>query len=246
MGLLLEIPVLSLLPPIRAVFFDAVGTLIHPDPPAAVVYAEVGRRFGSRLDLDTVARRFRTAFRRQEDLDGAQGLRTTEARERRRWQAIVTEVLDDVTDAAGCFQSLHDHFARPEAWRVEPETAEVLRQLSERGLELGLCSNFDSRLRRVTAGRPELVPLKHLAISSEIGWRKPAAAFFAHLGECTGLSPGQILVVGDDRDNDHDGARAAGLEAILFDPRGQAEPGLPRITFLSELLSRVAAQERSV
>src|ERR1700693_3322915 len=34
-------------PAIRAVAFDAVGTLIHPDPPAGEVYAAVGPRFGS-------------------------------------------------------------------------------------------------------------------------------------------------------------------------------------------------------
>ena len=39
---------------VRAVFFDAVGTMIHPDPPAATVYARVGRRFGSRLPAEAV------------------------------------------------------------------------------------------------------------------------------------------------------------------------------------------------
>jgi putative hydrolase of the HAD superfamily len=230
---------LALLPPIRAIFFDAVGTLIHPDPPAGVVYAAIGRRFGSRLDPETVGRRFRAAFRRQEDLDAGQGLRTSEDRERRRWQAIVAEVLDDVTDGAGCFQELYAYFARPEIWRVDPEAATALGQLAGRGLLLGLCSNFDSRLRRVAAGRPELAALRHLVISSEVGWRKPAAPFFAQLAECTMLPAEQILVVGDDPDNDHDGARAAGLQAILFDPRRQADPGVLRITHLSELLHEV-------
>jgi putative hydrolase of the HAD superfamily len=88
----------------------------------------------------------------------------------------------------------------------------------------------------VAAGRPELAALRHLVISSEVGWRKPAAPFFAQLTECAGLPAEQILVVGDDRDNDHDGARSAGLQAILFDPRRQGDPGVLRITHLSELL----------
>ena len=36
---------------IRAVFFDAVGTLIHPEPAAATVYARIGQRFGTRLGV---------------------------------------------------------------------------------------------------------------------------------------------------------------------------------------------------
>ena len=47
---------------IRVIFFDAVGTLIHPDPPATDVYGAVGCRFGSRLDAAAIKERFRTAF----------------------------------------------------------------------------------------------------------------------------------------------------------------------------------------
>ena len=62
--------------PVRAIFFYAVGTLIQPDPPAAVVYAAAGRRHGSRLDAASVAGRFAAAFRREESLDHELGLRT--------------------------------------------------------------------------------------------------------------------------------------------------------------------------
>ena len=48
---------------VRAVVFDAVGTVIHPDPPAAEVYVEVGRRFGSRLGMADIVGRFAAAFR---------------------------------------------------------------------------------------------------------------------------------------------------------------------------------------
>ena len=90
------------------------------------------------------------------------------------------------------------------------------------GLTLGLASNFDRRLRRVLAGHPELAAAGHLAISSEIGWRKPGLEFFTAL--CTGieLPPEKVLLVGDDVINDYEGARNAGLEAILLDSEGEA------------------------
>src|SRR5689334_3886912 len=110
-------PVPLIPPGVRAVFFDAVGTLIHPEPPAPVVYAEVGRSFGSRLTPAEIAARFRTAFAREDALDLAAGLRTNEERERRRWRHIVGAVLDDVSDAGGCFEELFAHFGRPAAWR---------------------------------------------------------------------------------------------------------------------------------
>ena len=89
------------------------------------------------------------------------------------------------------------------------------------GFTLGLASNYDHRLRSVVAGLPELAPLRHLAISSEIGWRKPAGEFFAAVCRMVELPPAQVLYVGDDPVNDYDGARAAGLAAVLFEPASQ-------------------------
>jgi putative hydrolase of the HAD superfamily len=202
----------------RTIFFDAVGTLIHPEPSAPVVYAAVGQRFGSRYDEAAVAIGFRTAFRRQEEMDHANGLRTCEDREIARWRAIVREVLDDVTDAEACFQELFAHFARSDAWRCTPGTSEVLETLASRGHALGLASNFDSRLRGVVEGLPALRQVRHLVISSEIGWRKPAGDFFAEIGQQVSLPSGEILYVGDDLANDYEGAQAAGLRSLLLDP----------------------------
>jgi putative hydrolase of the HAD superfamily len=223
-------------PGVRAAFFDAVGTLIHPDPPAAVVYATVGRRYGSRLLPAAVAGRFATAFERQEALDRRCGLRTNEAREAQRWREIVAEVLDDVADGEKCFRELYEHFARPDAWSCDPDAATTLAELARRGYVLGMASNYDHRLRRVVAGRPELRPLQHLVISSEVGWRKPAAQFYSSLCQAVGLAPEQTLYVGDDRAVDYDGARAAGLQAVLLDRTQQEQPPVRRVTRLSELL----------
>jgi putative hydrolase of the HAD superfamily len=203
------------LPPV--VFFDAVGTLIHPDPPAPSVYAAVGHRFGSRLDEATIAARFRAAFRRQEEMDHAGNLRTDEARELARWRTIVGEVLDDVTDPETCFQELYAHFARPDAWRCQPETAEVLAALSAGGHMLGIASNFDHRLRGLVENMPALRPIEHLVISSEIGWRKPAPEFFAAMCRQVDSPAEQILYVGDDWTNDYVAAKEAGVQAVLLE-----------------------------
>ena len=225
----------STLPPV--VFFDAVGTLLHPQPPAPVVYAAVGRRFGSRLDEAGIAQRFRAAFRRQEQADHSIGLRTSEEREWMRWRAIVAEVLDDVSDPEGCFAELHAQFARPDAWRCEPHTSHVLETLSVRGHRLGVASNFDARLRRVVEGLSDLRLVRQLVISSEIGWRKPAPSFFAEMCQRVDSPPGRIVYVGDDENNDYAGGRAFGLQVVLLDPTRRARVAPEDvITSLTELL----------
>jgi putative hydrolase of the HAD superfamily len=230
------------MPAVRAVFLDAVGTLIHPEPPAPVVYAAVARRHGSRLDLPKIGNRFVAAFLRQEVLDQAAGLRTDEEREVERWRAIVGEVLDDVSDPESCFQELYAHFATAGAWRCEAGTREVLEGLAGRGFEVGIASNFDHRLHGVAAGLPELRPARHLVISSQIGWRKPAPAFFAAVCAAVGRDPAEVLLVGDDFANDCEGAKAAGLRALLLDPHDHSLlPPAERISHIGELLNILPA-----
>jgi putative hydrolase of the HAD superfamily len=224
-------------PTIRAVFFDAVGTLRHPDPPAADLYATAGARFGSRLPRAVITKRFGAAFRRQEEADRASGHVTSEEREVARWRGIVAEVLDDVTDVDRCFSELYDHFARPDAWRVEPDADAMLHALAEHGIVLGVCSNFDHRLRGLVTALPELARIRRIVISSEVGWKKPAAGFFAEVARAAEAPADQILIVGDDADNDFTGARAAGLHALLFDPHGRSALAPEwRIARLSDLV----------
>lgn len=224
------------LPPV--VFFDAVGTLIHPAPPAPAVYARVGQRLGSRLEESTIASRFRAAFRRQEEADRAAGLRTSEEREIARWRTIVNEVFDETADRESCFQELYAHFARPDAWECAAEAAEVLDTLSGRSHVVGIASNFDCRLRGLVEQLPPLRSVRHLIISSEIGWRKPAGEFFAAMCRQANTPPEQVLYVGDDPINDYEGARAARLIGMLLDPHGLREiPTDSRLASLNELIS---------
>jgi putative hydrolase of the HAD superfamily len=218
---------------IRAVFFDAVGTLLFPRDPVARTYAEFARRTGIQVNEDEVSLAFHRAFARQETVDLQAGWRTNEERERHRWQSIVAEVLPG---AKGSFDELWARFATPAAWSVNPEAGEVLRQLSDRGLVVGIASNFDSRLIGLVDAISELRPLRgRCAVSSLIGWRKPAREFFRHVAQLAGCVADQILHVGDDTANDVEGATAAGLKAVLYDPDGRSTV-LPRISRLRDLL----------
>ncbi len=224
--------------PTRAVVFDAVGTLIRLDPFAGDVYATFAARFGSRLDAAEIRRRFDVAFAAQERIDAEREHRTDEGRERERWQQIVYEVIDDCEDPEGCFRALYDHFALPSSWRCDDDAAAVLTGMKARGYVVGMASNFDHRLRPIVAGLNDLTELDHLWISSEIGWKKPAKGFFAAVCRTFGMDPANVLFIGDDLTNDYNGALAAGMSALLLDPRGRFDvPAHHRIGRLGDLLS---------
>lgn len=225
---------MRLIPPIEAVLFDAVGTLIEPGPPVAVAYESAGRRFGSSLSCEEILPRFRAAFARQERLDETEFLGATdEARERRRWQAIVAETFDDVADGEGLFAELWRHFAEPGNWRLCPGAAECWRRLSAQGVTLGIASNFDARLEAICHGLAPLADCRRVFVSSRLVVRKPSPAFFAAIAERLAIPPARLLLVGDDLVNDYQAARAAGWQSILVDTAGR-HPVEHRIPSLAE------------
>ncbi|MEI7684541.1 MAG: HAD-IA family hydrolase [Planctomycetota bacterium] len=197
----------------RAVVFDAVGTLIHPQPKVSQIYADIGRRHGSKLDDATVARRFKAAFQRQDEIDRNNRWATSEERERSRWREIVADVFDDVPFES-CFDELYAHFARPQAWHVDAGAAKLIASLS--GCVVAMASNFDERLHGIVAGLPELSGVQHVIVSSEVGWRKPGREFFRAVESRLGVAAKEIAFVGDDPLNDGEGAAQAGMRSVLL------------------------------
>ncbi|HEX3314590.1 MAG TPA: HAD-IA family hydrolase [Gemmataceae bacterium] len=202
---------------LRAVVFDAVGTLLVPNPPVAEVYGAVGRRYGSRYRVEQLRGRFAQAFAIEEALDRAAGWVTDEGRELRRWRDIVARVLDDVADPDGCFTDLYEHFARPTSWICVPGAGSLLAELRRIPLKTAIASNFDHRLLPIVQGLPKLAGLDGVFVSSALGWRKPAREFFEAVVRGLDVRAEEVLYVGDDPTNDLHGATEAGMRAVLFD-----------------------------
>lgn len=219
----------------KAVFFDAVGTVIFPALPAAEVYATAAKRHGLTADPAVIGPRLWAQFRVEESQDREFNWVTSEARERERWRNIVFATIDGATDEL--FLELCLRFADPNAWTVPPLAAECIARLYAGGVTVGMGSNYDSRLVSVVAGTPALQPLaERLVISSLVGTRKPGGAFFEEVVRVAGCEPAEILFVGDDPDNDFHGATAAGLRALLLD-EGDKHPGIcPRVRSLAEVV----------
>ncbi len=225
----------------RWIIFDAVGTLIHPEPGAATVYYETARRHGSRLSAEAIAARFRSSFRRVEEQDlsrGPDGLKTSQQRERHRWREIVTEVIDDIADPDACFEELFKHFGQPSAWQCFDDVSESLTSLKRRGLSLAVASNFDNRLHSVCHGIDELQLLDARVISSEGGYRKPATEFFDYMRFIVNQPFEEMLFVGDDITNDVHGPLAAGCGAALIRRNGlrDDDPANPDFPVIESLL----------
>lgn len=223
----------------RWVAFDAVGTLLVPEPSVPVAYHAAGQRHGSRLDVGAVAEGFARVYRQRTNPKLLDRLQTSEDNERIWWQRVVREVFPDVADPLALHADLHDHFARPDAWRLCDDAAATIQSLQMSGIQVALASNFDARLHAIGAGHPGLKSIEVRVVSSEVGWRKPAREFYTALALACRARLEEILMVGDDRDCDFNGAKAAGLSALLIDRRATS-PSEDCLTSLIELVDRIA------
>ncbi len=218
---------------LRAVQFDAVGTVMTPEPAEAEVYHAAGQRYGSSLSREEVARRFFTAFRGAREPQNltpssARGntnhvpkrdpaWTTDEPREREAWRFIVNKVFSDVENAHGAlFDDLWQHFATPQNWRTYDEVPSVWQEVIDNGFQVGVASNFDKRLLTICRALSPLSNCHNVFWSAQLGARKPDERFFRAIEAHLELPPSQLLLVGDDLDNDYMGARSAGWHALLL------------------------------
>ncbi|MFO1023032.1 MAG: HAD family hydrolase [Planctomycetales bacterium] len=225
---------------LRYVALDFVGTVMAPTPSVGEVYHAIGAKHGSRLSVAEVTHRFREAFAATEQQPapetsaGQDPWWTDEEAEFARWKKIVGLVLTDLPNPDVCFQELYDHFGKPESWQFFPDVPEGLQRLQRGGLKIVLASNFDRRLHSVCAGYPELQGLIPRIISSEVGARKPSARFFESLLKKVDCSPSEVLMVGDDLENDVRTPRTLGLPAFYLDRKG-SDAGIKSFSSLTAI-----------
>lgn len=201
---------------------DAVGTVIQPCPSVADAYLAAAESNGLDRNRETIRQRFRQAistfsvhaFQSQQGTDDP--LRTNEASEIARWREIVNFVLSPPPEKQNAvFKQLWNHFGHADNWQLFEDVSPALSRLTDAGYLLGLASNFDQRLRPIVDRHLSSFDLK-LFISSEVGWVKPAKAFYEHVTLALACEPHEILLIGDDWKNDVEGPQNFGWQALYL------------------------------
>lgn len=229
---------------IKAIFFDAAGTLIRPIRPVGQSYALLAKKYGMDLPPQDLTRRFRACFSSAPPLafprtraDQLQDL------ERAWWKELVRRIFEPwqpFTRFDDYFDELFGYFSRPEAWSLYPEAEETLAALKERGFLIDVVSNFDSRLFGILEGLRILSRFDSIVISSRTGWAKPAPQIFKKALSLHHLRSEEAMHVGDSPEKDALGAAKAGLIGVLLDRNGkETSDAFPRIRNLKEILTIV-------
>ena len=199
---------------IRAILFDAAGTLFHLTKTVGNHYAYVGREVGLDLDAQQLESAFHAAWKqmpRQPAIDGPR-----ENDDKGWWRELVGRVFDQVApslselDRDNFFEVAYEHFAEAGVWELYPEVTGVLEQLRPR-FQLAVISNFDGRLRFILQHLGISNYFSYIFISSELGADKPDPEIFRRALKIMHLDANEVLHVGDDPERDWKAAKEAGL-----------------------------------
>jgi putative hydrolase of the HAD superfamily len=205
---------------VRAIVFDVGGTLICPARPVGETYAAFAYRYGVKLQAEPTTAAFAAAFKgcspRAKDAVPNNG------DDRAWWKEVVRRSLPETLFADAkvfdeFFEAVYQHYAKPEAWEVYPEVAEVLEALRDYPVELVVLSNWDSRLHPVLDGHGLGEYLPRRFVSTELGWEKPDPAIYRHVSDVLRIPAAAILSVGDHARNDVEAPRKAGWQTLQIE-----------------------------
>ncbi|MGA2612265.1 MAG: YjjG family noncanonical pyrimidine nucleotidase [Spirochaetia bacterium] len=106
-----------------------------------------------------------------------------------------------------------------------PHAREVIEELS-RAFPLALVTNGIGMVQRGRLARSGIADrFQTLIISEELGIAKPDPRFFHAAVKALSIPAGELLCIGDNPASDIEGARAAGIDACWYAPKGQPWPG---------------------
>jgi putative hydrolase of the HAD superfamily len=205
---------------IKAIFFDAAGTLFYLTKTVGAHYAYVGREVGLDLGAQNLERAFHAAWKQMPQRAAIDDPREND--DKGWWRELVNRVLEQVApslsefDRDNFFEVAYEHFAEAGVWELYPEVPGVLEQLRLR-FQLAVISNFDGRLRLILQHLGISKFFTHIFISSELGADKPDPEIYRRAVRLMDLQPNEVLHVGDDPQRDWEAATAAGLLVLRLD-----------------------------
>ncbi|OQW64157.1 MAG: hypothetical protein BVN28_03610 [Nitrospira sp. ST-bin4] len=229
---------------IRVVFFDAADTLFHVKGSVAEIYLYYAVQYGfsqTQESLPAIRQAFSRAFR---EAPPPIFVATEPAQLKQSERLWWFDVVHNVFYRVGMFERFDDFFDRifevfedPGSWSLFPEVLSTLTSLKASGMELGIVSNFDSRLFPVMRGLGIADLFDTITISSLAQAAKPATKIFQLALDKHAVDPEEALHVGDSLREDVEGAEKAGLHAVLLDRQGTAQrSGVRTIKSLDELM----------
>jgi len=203
---------------IRAVLFDAGNTLLHMDYAAIAARLSIGGPAVAAGDDEEAELRARVLL----DRDLAAGASTESRDTHGRYLRYVLGHLgiagdERVEEIARWRAAYNPPFG---LWMRASEAEAALRRVKSAGLMAGVISNSNGSVRAILEAIGLARHLDVIVDSAVVGVEKPDPRIFEIALREAGVAAPAACYVGDLYSVDVLGARRAGLDAVLLDPRG--------------------------
>jgi putative hydrolase of the HAD superfamily len=220
---------------VRAVLIDALGTLVELQPPGPRLRARLQELSGVDVGLETAERGFAAEI-------GHYLAHHMEGGDRAGLERLRDDCAAVMHDALGVegLERAAVRTAMVEALEFEAfaDARPALEQLRSMGLRLVVASNWDCSLPEWLEGAGLWQLVDGAVSSAAAGEPKPSPAVFRAALEIAGVAAGEAVHVGDSLGNDIEGARAAGIRAVLIDrSAAPPPPGVETVRSLREVAS---------
>ena len=225
----------------KAVFFDVGGTLIRVHPSVGDVYAKHARAFGFSGTADELNKEFRWQWKKMGGIESL-GNKSGAKVEEKFWKDLVLEVFKPfggLDHFDKYFKLIFEVFRDGSNWKIYEDVIEsqIFRKLKERKIILGIISNWDSRLTSTLVSLKLAEHFNFILPSAVVGSAKPDKKIFAEALRLSGVEPHEACHIGNEIKTDFDGARNAGIHAILLDRDNHFDESIqPRVRSFFELV----------
>jgi putative hydrolase of the HAD superfamily len=218
-------------PVLRAVVFDVDYTIAKPGPDLGPEgYRRLGERHGLTLDpacYDEARRAALTTLERHPELDHDEEI----------WVLFTQRIIEGmggVGDTYAAAYEMERAWAHAHHFELYDDAVPAIDALRGRGLRVGLLSNSARDLDLFVAHHR--LEVDAVLTSRTHGKTKPHDTIFRRMLDLLSVVPDEAVMVGDQLEDDVEGARAIGMRAVLVD-REDRYPGQDRIRGLGELLA---------
>jgi 2-haloalkanoic acid dehalogenase type II len=197
----------------KAVFLDALGTLVELKPP----WVGLGEALGDAVNEAQLipAVRAEMAYYKEHSHEGRDPESLADLRAR------CAELLTRELGIEVSVQTLVDTIR----FAPYPDAVPALEDLRSRGLKLVCVSNWDCSLGEVLERCGLAAHLDGAVSSAAAGARKPDPAIFEPALELADCEREEALHVGDTREEDVEAAEAAGIRVLLINRDGGGDVG---------------------
>ena len=216
---------------LRAVVFDVDFTIARPGPDLGPDgYKRLGERHGLVLDptrYDDARRAAFATLKRHPELDHDEEI----------WVLFTERIIEGmggVGDTYAAAVEMERSWAEAQHFELYDDALPTLAAVRERGLKIGLLSNTARDLDAFVAHHG--LDVDAVLTSRAHGKTKPHETIFRRMLELLDVAAGEAVMVGDTIEDDIEGARAVGMDAVLVDRERRYGGEVEALDDLRELL----------